>query len=280
MPSLSMVIKHLLVGGLSLGAAVSSLSGQATYPSAGEWETDRDAIIGHFGSIAYQPVPSRTDNKVYTYTSSCYVAEDTRTNVGCIDGRIPPPSASCDSGDWIEPRWSQVRDAEGNLGPYTLEASWTCPGDPDFPLTLDDITRLPISPSRLSVQPSSGWVLAGLETVMYSDKEPQGFFVELLGLEFRVVAVPVEFNWDFGDGSAPISTRDPGAPWPNQTVAHEYSGRGRVTPRLTTSWKGYVMRMGGTRWGEVPGVATTVTTGDPIIVYTARTRLVEDPLSS
>ena len=121
---------------------------------------------------------------------------------------------------------------------------------------------------------------AGLDTIGYTDDTPQGFVVTLRELTFFVGAIPVEFTWDFGDGSDPIVTTDPGKPWPDYTVGHTYTASGTATPTLTTRWRG-VFRRDGTfeQWHEVAGTGETTTTGPELTIYTARTRLVEDDLS-
>jgi len=192
------------------------------------------------------------------------------------DGVIPRPDGACEEQELIFPRWSRLRDdPEGN---WTLESGFTCPGDGDYPFTYEDFIALPITPSTLTVQPNTGWVYAGLETIAYTDDSPQGFLVSLMDIEFAVAAAPLEYEWDFGDGSPIVITDDPGAPWPDHSVSHMYATAGNVTPTLMTRWEGYVRRADSTSWSAISGVASTTTTGPAITVHTARTRLVEDSL--
>lgn len=229
--------------------------------------------------IEFVQVPPRPNPYRYRYTNECPENYMVRIMDLCLDGGIPEPPEGCDGARIIPPRWAQLRDDGSGLpGPWILEAGYTCPGDPDYPVRLEDFAALPIAPSRLEIQPSSGWVYAGLDTIAYTDPAPQGFEVALLGITFFVGAVPVEYSWDFGDGSPPLVTSDPGRPWPDHTISHRYSTKGAATPVLTTSWKGVYRESIFDDWHEIDGTGETITTGSEITVHTARTRLVEDPL--
>lgn len=262
---------------VAIALALSTLS-TSDRPGGTDWGAQDDSIFGRLEAITYSETTPGTSHKTYVYSPVCFNPPAVRLSDGCVGGRIPEPRTPCETGAWLEPRWSRARLDDGTLGPWTLEAGYTCPGDDAFPLRLEEFRRLPLSPSPLNIQPPNGWVLAGLEAVAYSDDAPQGFLTTLLGLRFYVAAVPVSFSWDFGDGSAPITSETPGTPWPNHSVGHTYRNEGVARPRLTTSWKGYFRREGSTEWVEIAGTATTTTEGDPIVVHTARTRLVEDLL--
>jgi len=239
-----------------------------------------DKIDARLRDVVFTPVPANPSPKEYLYTYSCYIDDEVRTADGCIDGVIPPPANECANGAWIQPRWSRLRNAgDGSPGPWILEVGYTCPGDPDFPLQLEDFQRLLIDPPPLNLQPETGWVYAGLETIAYTDSSARGWSIELLGLPFDVGAYPIEFTWDFGDGSSPLVTDDPGEPWPDHTVAHTYLTPGVATPSLVTRWQGVYRQGGAGEWSPVPGSGFTTTTAPPITVHTARTRLVEDDLS-
>lgn len=119
---------------------------------------------------------------------------------------------------------------------------------------------------------------AGLDTIAITSNEPQGFIVELRGQLYHVGAIPLDFEWNFGDGSPPIVTADPGKPWPDHTVWHRYSASGTATPTLTTRWAGAFQVDGIGEWYEIPGTAETTTTGPELTIHSPRPRLVDDPL--
>jgi hypothetical protein len=141
-------------------------------------------------------------------------------------------------------------------------------------VTAEDLQRLPIDPGGLAVQPNRGWVLVNLETIVWTGATEQTFSAVVLGTPVEVRARPIDFTWDFGDGSAPLTTTDPGAPFPNHSVAHVYSAAAEqrhVT--LTTRWAGEFEVNGSGVWQPVVGVATTSEVSEPFEVRTAETSL-------
>ncbi|MFC7404124.1 hypothetical protein [Georgenia alba] len=146
-------------------------------------------------------------------------------------------------------------------------------------VTAEDFARLPIDPGGLTVQPDRGWVMVNIETIAYTGAAEQTFDIELLGTPVRVHAVPLDYTWDYGDGTV-FTTDDPGAPYPNHTVHHTYTdatdeGGPAVTRQitLTTQWVGEFSVAGGP-WQPVAGVATTTQTTDPFEVRQYDTSLV------
>ena len=163
----------------------------------------------------------------------------------------------------------------------------TMPAEPDVPpeeappavpivVTAEDLQRLPIAPGGLVVQPDRGWVLVNLETIVWTDAAEQTFSTVVLGTPVQVRVEPIDFTWDFGDGSAPLVTSDPGAPFPNHSVSHFYTSAAeqrQVT--LTTRWAGEFEVNGSGVWQPVVGVATTSETSRPFEVRAAETSLVK-----
>ncbi|WP_143427055.1 hypothetical protein [Georgenia soli] len=142
-------------------------------------------------------------------------------------------------------------------------------------VTAEDLQRLPIAPGGLVVQPDRGWVLVNLETIVWTDAAEQTFSTVVLGTPVQVRVEPIDFTWDFGDGSAALVTTDPGAPFPNHSVSHLYTAAAeqrQVT--LTTRWAGEFEVNGSGVWQPVVGVATTSEASRPFEVRTAETSLV------
>ncbi|MFH5823904.1 hypothetical protein [Georgenia sp. AZ-5] len=141
-------------------------------------------------------------------------------------------------------------------------------------LTLADLRELPIAPGGLNIQPDQGWVLINVDTIFWTEAAEQTFDTVVLGTPVQVRVAPVDYAWDFGDGAAPLRTTDPGAPYPDHTVAHAYtrsSDRTRVT--LTTRWAGEFQVAGSGVWQPVEGLATTTEVSAPFEVRTAQTAL-------
>lgn len=244
----------------------------------GDWCMEDDNISGRLDGVEFIDVIRRQDPRVYAYTSRCFPKYYTQIADYCHrDGYIPrPDTVDCRDDELMPPRWSRLRADSDDT--WRLDRNFTCPGDDGYPFTFDDFANLPIAPSPLAVQPDNGWVIAGLDTVVMSDDLPQGFRTQLLGTNFEIVAEPAEYSWDFGDGSDPLVTTDPGAPWPNHTVSHIYQASGAVEITLTTRWRGAFRIEGASHWSPVNGTGETVTAGPTITVHTARTHLVEDSL--
>lgn len=204
----------------------------------------------------------------------------TELAASCAEGeQLANAALECDAESYaLDALFRAERLASGNLGTPELVSEGTCVTAADL---LDAAARefasLPIEPSPLHVQPPDGWTLINVDTITYTDDAPQEFETELLGVPVVIRAVPAEFSWDYDDGSAPLVTDDPGAPYPDNSVGHTYTAPGEVTISLTTTWRGQFRIAGTPTWTDVPGSATTTTTTGPITVHEARTRLVEDP---
>jgi len=95
------------------------------------------------------------------------------------------------------------------------------------------------------------------------------FTANIRGITVEIVAGATNFTWHTGDGTDMTST-DPGAPYPNQTVTHEYRS-GTYTANLTTTW-GATFRVNGGASAQVPG--TTTTDGPPVTFTVLQARTV------
>lgn len=136
--------------------------------------------------------------------------------------------------------------------------------------------EMDIAPSEVNVQPPDGWTLVNVDTIAYTDRDPRTVSTELFGIPVDIRAVPSEYSWDFGDGSVPLTTTDPGAPYPAHTIAHAYAKQGEATISLTTTWRGQFRLAGEPAWHDVPGEGTTASSSDSLEILEARARLVED----
>ncbi|WP_253874235.1 PKD domain-containing protein [Promicromonospora umidemergens] len=136
--------------------------------------------------------------------------------------------------------------------------------------------EMQIAPSEVNVQPPDGWTLVNVDTIAFTDTTPRTISTRLFGIPVQIRAVPSSYSWDFGDGSAPTVTTDPGAPYPAHTIAHAYVKQGTATISLTTTWRGQFRLAGEPTWHDVTGEGTTVSSSDSLEILEARARLVED----
>lgn len=177
--------------------------------------------------------------------------------------------------------WTNAPD-----GSRTAVSGWefvddgSCVGAADLTAEAEAAFRqLTIAPSPVVVQPPDGWTVVNVPTITYTEPEEQVLDTTLLGIPVQIRATPRSFTWDYGDGSGPVTTTDPGAAYPHHTVAHTYAQPAdRVTITLTTTWSGQFRITGTPSWTDVTGTATTTSAADPLQVYEARSRLVTDDL--
>ena len=136
--------------------------------------------------------------------------------------------------------------------------------------------EMQIAPSEVNVQPPDGWTLVNIDTIAFTENQPRTMSTSLFGIPVEIRAVPSNYSWDFGDGSAPLVTSDPGAPYPAHTVAHAYMKTGDAVISLTTTWHGQFRLAGEPTWYDVAGEGTTVSSSGSLEILEARARLVED----
>jgi hypothetical protein len=124
---------------------------------------------------------------------------------------------------------------------------------------------------------SVGYQLVNMPVIVWSTAREHVAETELLGHEVFVRFVPVEFSWDPQDGSAPIVTDDPGAPWPDHTVSHEYAHTSaEQSMTLTTSWSAEFVVAGEQGWAPVDGLIEIETETDPFEIRERLVRLVPE----
>jgi hypothetical protein len=144
-------------------------------------------------------------------------------------------------------------------------------------VSAEQFARLPLAPSPITVQPPHGWAFVNMDTIVYTDAASQVLPTTVLGFGVEVEATPIRYTVDFGDGSEPLVTEDPGAPWPNPTITHVYTQPGQVTITVSTTWSGRFRVLGYTGWRPVLGYATTTSAAPPLDILEARTHLVSGP---
>lgn len=157
----------------------------------------------------------------------------------------------------------------------------TCLSTADLTTEADNAFRtLPLTPPPLHIQPPDGWTLVNLDTIVHTTPQTdatQTFDLTLLGIPVQLQAHPTTYTWNFGDHTPPLTTTDPGAPYPHHTLTHTYTTPTTTTLTLTTTWTGRFRLHGTTTWTPVTGTATTTTTSDPLTIHEARTHLVTTP---
>ncbi|MFC5729073.1 MULTISPECIES: PKD domain-containing protein [Nocardioides] len=144
-------------------------------------------------------------------------------------------------------------------------------------LTLGDIrsafARLPLPASQLVIQPPDGLTLVNFDTNFYTPSTaPLTRRVVLLGRAITIEATPSEYHWDFDDGEL-LATSEPGAPYPDLTVTHNYTRTGSYRPSLDTVYSGRY-RVGDGPWQTIPGTVTIEGTAQQLEAIEAQPKLV------
>lgn len=262
--------------------------GLAGYMGAGSVNVDSVREATRDGSVY---VPSSDEEPTDRYFSAtpalCILVNSldgptTGYDFACTEGeQLAYEGIECGPDEFAEGAlFREVRQPDGTWGPPELVGDEGCITPADLLAEAERaFATLPIAPSPVVVQPPDGWTVVNLPTITYTDAVEQTFDTALLGIPVQIRATPESFAWDYADGSAPLVTTDPGAPYPDHTVHHTYAQPAdAVTIGLTTTWSGQFRITGAPTWTDVPGTATTSSTAPPLQIYEARSRLVTDPL--
>ena len=146
--------------------------------------------------------------------------------------------------------------------------------------TSDLLELIPSTPQILMDRGPFG--LKNAHTNFYaSDHQVQTVTETMFGQQVTIVATPVEYRWDYGDG-ATLTTTTPGRPVDAFNVetetSHQYTEPGRYTVTLTTVFEGTYQVDG----GPTQAVSSTVTQqAEPveIQIWRAVTRNVDQTCS-
>ncbi len=114
--------------------------------------------------------------------------------------------------------------------------------------------------SELAVQPPNGRTLVNFATNFYTEQGSFSREVRLLGQRVELRIRPSRFAWQFGDGRS-LATAEPGAPYPDLEVTHEYLVKGGVSPSVDTTYAAR-FRVNGGAWRDVDGTVTIA--GEPV----------------
>jgi hypothetical protein len=175
-----------------------------------------------------------------------------------VDGASPAPGAAPGTG----------YGAWANTGTACVDVT-----DLNPPPSPDEVFRyfqtLPL-PQLATRQQPPGQALVGLPVIFFTDSPTtQTFTVDIRGFAVVINATATTYAWNTGDGTI-LTTTDPGAPYPRQTITHDY-GSGTYTASLTTTWAATYSVDGGVQ-AQVPG--TTTTQGAPVTFTVVQARTV------
>lgn len=150
---------------------------------------------------------------------------------------------------------------------------------PPMPVvTLADFQQLNIAPSTIQTD-SGGFGLRNAHTNFYASSEPQTLNVQMLGQDVAIQAVPVQWTWNYGDGSPARTLGQPGAAQTefNQELdtTHVYEDTGQYPVRLTTAYRGQYSVNDGP-WLPIPGTAQVPSTPVTADIWRSKTKNVAE----
>ena len=168
----------------------------------------------------------------------------------------------------------EADDAEQEVPNSDEPATDQAPEPIIITVTRSDFAELPLDQPRVHLQPDRGWFLVNMDTFVYTDGAPQILETTVLDVPVAVRATPVEYSWGFGDGTQPLVTTEPGAPWPAEDIAHVYTREAEgVVVTLTTTWSGEFQVAGQGPWIPIAGTTTTESQSAPFRIDAVETRL-------
>lgn len=146
--------------------------------------------------------------------------------------------------------------------------------------TLQDFQQLAVAPAENHAQPAPD-TLKNMNTNVYAVAQPQTFETTLGGYPVSVRAYPVQYTWNYGDGSTLGPTPLTGAPladgeWDVPTdTSHVYTATGDYSLTLTTSFYGEY-NIAGSGWQPVNGYNQVTSPPVALTVWRATVHNVAD----
>ena len=142
-------------------------------------------------------------------------------------------------------------------------------------VTSSDVSKVMANGSGITRQPPGAKALVSKIVIAYTSGDSQTLETEVGGAPVTIVATPVSYAWDWGDG-ATTTTTDPGAAYPDQTVFHKYSHTAKgVVISLTTTWTA-TYSVGGGPAQPISGTLTTTDTTNPFDLVRRISYLTDD----
>lgn len=143
-----------------------------------------------------------------------------------------------------------------------------------------EFQHTPIAAATIGSQPGPH-TLRGKDTNVYATATTQNFDITLLEQQVTIIATPVAYTWDYGDGEAWGPTPIHGAPLHQDRIgeqtqtSHIYAITGKLNINLTTHFSGTYSVNGGP-FLPIPGQGNIPSPPLDLTVWRAVTRLYAD----
>lgn len=166
----------------------------------------------------------------------------------------PPPVY----GEWEYQETRCINFAEEDIPPPEITPA----------MILEEIRGGLVPSLDVQSQPVDGRTAVNFDTIFYTEPvefaDTIPFFDGALLVEVR--GEPLGYRWVFGDGATDTSS-DPGAPYPNQTVTHQYLRKGTFDARVDVTYGNFEYSPdGGATWYPLAGAAIAEGTPSTITV--------------
>lgn len=272
------MIAHVLTAAALAAALLAASDGNGSGVISGHAGGDSITVGG--STSGSSDSPSSGGDRRYVYQRNWWKqCAGTTAGSWCADG-APAPHTCADGSQAQAPLFArEVHAATGAyLGDWFLVDPGGCPEDGAAPvLTAQEFARLPLAPSPVHLQPGDGRALVHYGVIATSDATAQTLTTTILGTPVTVTATPTAWTWDYGDGTPPRTTTDPGHPYPDTTGAHPYDAPGTYRLTVTTTWSGTYQVAGTGPQRPVDGTATTTSAAITVTVEAAHPQLVTSP---
>ncbi|MDO4606844.1 MAG: hypothetical protein Q4B12_05945, partial [Bowdeniella nasicola] len=134
---------------------------------------------------------------------------------------------------------------------------------PGEPITIRDVAHFPVNKGELVIQPGGGQHTVNMKGNVYSTAAMHELTLPLLGEPLTVQFIPVDFAFDFGDGTPVVSGAGAGAAYPEGNIRHVYRKVGTFTITVTTTWMANYKDPDSGQWVPIPGTLTTTVQSPP-----------------
>lgn len=206
---------------------------------------------------------------------------------GCVQN---PDAQLCDDGSRPERRL--ITFADGPRKGEVVDFDYICPED-SSPLPISDeliieqeaivvtpaeFRKFPIKSFSVHSDPD-GVSLIRAYTHFWAEGGSQEFHTVMSGKNVDVRAIPVEWLWDYGDGTT-ARFSDPGGPVDDRSLSeatptsHQFQDTGLFQVKVTTMYRGE-FRVENGSWEPIPGQAAVPSDQSPMDIWRTKKQLVD-----
>ncbi|WP_131245849.1 hypothetical protein [Schaalia suimastitidis] len=137
------------------------------------------------------------------------------------------------------------------------------------------LASVTINGAGLVMQPAQ-YAYIDFAQLAHATTPTQTHTVTLMGTPVTITLHATNFTFDFGDGTPPITSSTPGAPYPDMTISHHYTHThpARVLT-LTTTWAAHIVNPFTGEEIQVDGALSTTERTQPFPVRKAHVALTD-----